>query len=362
MSSGRSRIEEAKALRALKGVTASDAEFEKIRDTLFPVPDPKRDRALVGLSQEDEFAILCRLMGTCTHLARLDQTPFLKTEVIVPDYIASFAPGCSVKGLSAEEVKLTYSCFVEVKSHDKQKYRISERDLKRREEFPHHFGLPLVFAIRFTQYQGQAAWLLLTSKEFRRAERKVDLTQQIRSGIGHVLFDDYMIVAPNDFDVSYVWDSAGSLESIRHERYGALVEVGLFANRTLVPVDESERLLVGAVLESFRPRVVSTKTSGTKTTEILRVSANQGRMLSNLVYACNQLATDEATGKTVYDPVRITSSLDAEKPHLSLLERNHVEYIVEKHFLNRQLYKVGMGGPDEHLSKLRALAKHPLTT
>jgi hypothetical protein len=360
MSSGRSRIEEAKALRALKGVTASDPEFERIRDTLFPAPDPKRDRALVGLSQEDEFAILCRLMGTCTHLARLDQTPFLKTEVIVPDYIASFAPGCSVNAISPQEVKLTYSCFVEVKSDDSQNYRISERDLKRREEFPQHFKLPIVFAIRFTQYQGQAAWLLLTARQFRSFDRKVDLSQ-IGSGIGHVLFDDYALVAPNTFDVAYVWDSSVTTESFRHEKYGALVQLDLFVKNTRVPVDEKDRLFVGAVLENFRPRILSTTTSVTRTTQILRVSANQGRFLSNLVYACNQLTTDE-TGNTVYDPVRITSSLDSERPHLALMGREHVEYIVGKYFLNRRMYKVGVGGPDQQLEKLRALAKHPLTT
>lgn len=361
MTSRRSRMEEAKALRSIRGITGSDEEFEKVRDTLFPQPDPARDRALVGLSQEDEFAILCRLMGTCTHLARLDQTPLVKTTMIVPDYLASFAPGCSVRGMSKQQVNLTYSCFVEVKSDDHQKYRISEKDLRRREEFPHHFGLPVVFAIRFTQFQGQAAWLLLTSREFRSLDRKVDMSR-LTSGIGHVLFDDYMVVAPNAFDVAYIWDTASSAASIRHERHGVLVGIQLFEKDAPVPVEETEGLLVAAVLESFRPRAVSTRTSGTRTTEVLRVTANQGRFLSNLVYACNQLAVDEATGKTVYDPVRITSSLDSDKPHLHLLERDHVEYIIEKHFLNRRLFKLGMGGPDAQLAKLRALAKHPLTT
>ena len=58
----RSKIEQAKALRALKGITTSDAEFQALARTLFPTPDPARDRALEGLSQEDEFAIPCRLM------------------------------------------------------------------------------------------------------------------------------------------------------------------------------------------------------------------------------------------------------------------------------------------------------------
>lgn len=356
-----SRIEQAKALRALKGVTTSDAEFEALARTLFPTPDPARDRALEGLSQEDEFAILCRLMGTCTHLARLDQTPLLEdNERRAPDFLASFAPGCSALGLLSTGVGRSYNCFVEVKSVDKDKFKISERDLTRREEFAHHFNLPLVFAVRFKQFQG-AAWLLVTSRQLRTLNRGVDMLK-LGSGVGHALLDDYILTAPNPFDAAYTWDSTVAEASVLDPKYGALVALELFDNRTRVAVPDNERLFVAAVIETFRPTIASATTTGTRTTQILRVSANQGRFLSFLVYECNQLSRDQTTGKSAYDAVRITSTFDAATPHMTLLTRDHVEYIVQRHFINRRLFKLSVGVPDDQLTLLKSITSRPLRT
>jgi hypothetical protein len=355
----RSRIEQAKALRALKGVTTSDAEFAALARTLFPTPDPERDRALEGLSQEDEFAILCRLMGTCTHLARLDQTPLLEgNERRAPDFLASFAPGCSVLGLSRTGVGRSYSCFVEVKSVDKGRFKLSERDLTRREEFAHHFILPLVFAVRFKQLQG-AAWLLVTSRQLRTLNRGIDMLG-LGSGVGHALMDDYMLVAPNAFDAVYTWDATVAKASVLDPRHGALVALELFDKGTRVGVPDNERLFVAAVIETFRPTIASATTTGSRTTQILRVSANQGRLLTSMIYECNQLSRDQTTGKTAYDAVRITSSFDAATPHMTLFTRDHVEYIVQRHFINRRLYKVSIGVPDDQLTLLKSLTSRPL--
>lgn len=359
MTTSRSRIEQAKALRAIKGITTTDSEFETIRRTLFPTSDPARDRALVGLSHEDEFAILCRVMGTCRFLAPLDQTPLLSgNDAVIPDHLVYFEPGCSVLGLSSEAVRLPYRCFVEVKSDDRTKYRISERDLKRREAFAQAFDLPLVFAVRFTQFVGQAAWLLVTSHQFRSLGRTLALSN-LMQGVGHALLDDYILAAPNPFDIECVWDSSAPVQSLRTDGFGSLVQLHMFDGGTRVAVDDGDALLVGVVLEAFRPVSISTRRQGAQTTELLRVAGDQGRSLSNIVYVANQQATDSG-GQTVYDPARIRASLDAPTPHLSLLARDHVEYIVARYFLNRRLWKLAIGNPKDQLALLKRLSKHPL--
>lgn len=360
MTNSRSRIEQAKALRAIKGITTTDSEFEAVRSTLFPTADPARDRALRGLAQEDEFAILCRVMGTCRHLAPLDQTPLLDaSDSVIPDYLAFFDPGCSVLGLSSEGVRSPFKCFLEVKSDDRNKYRISERDLKRRETFAHDFDLPLVFAVRFTQYSGHAAWLLVTSHQFRALKRTLSLTDLGR-GVSHALLDDYILAAPNPFDVACVWDSSAPVKGIRTDSFGSLVQLDLFDTSTRVPVDPKDAFLVGVVLEAFYPKSISTVSEGTRTTEVLRIAGEQGRALSNIVYIANQLAISEETGGPAYEPTRIKASFDAPTPHLPLITRDHVEYIAATYFLNRRLFKIGIGPPKDQLDMLKQLSKHPL--
>jgi hypothetical protein len=361
MASQRSRMEQAKALRVLKGITTSDSEFEALAKALFPTPDPSRDRALEGLSQEDEFAILCRLMGTCTHIARLDQAPLLeRQDSIVPDYLASFSPGFSSLGLSPKAVGCTYKCFIEVKSDDKKKYKISERDLKRREDFCHHFGQPLVFALRFKQYQG-AAWLLVTSQQFRDFHRTLDMTQMLK-GIGHLLLDDYTIAAPNAFDVVYTWDTNATVGGIRHDKYGVVVQVDLLEKNSRVPVRDLARDFVCLFLEPFLPEILSTSTTGTRTMQLLRIPGNQARSISSLVYFCNRIRSDATTGEAAYDAVRITSSFDSPKPHLTLFTRELIEYVALEFFLKpRRLFKIALGSPEDELARLKGLSKHHRT-
>jgi hypothetical protein len=63
-------IEVAQALRAVRGVPPT-SEFERVRDILIQGRHVDAGRALAGLNEEDEFAVLCRLMGTTTHLVPL---------------------------------------------------------------------------------------------------------------------------------------------------------------------------------------------------------------------------------------------------------------------------------------------------
>jgi hypothetical protein len=355
-------MEQAKALRVLKGITTSDTDFEAVSKILFPTPDPARDRAVEGLSQEDEFAILCRAMKTCTHLARIDQAPLVgQGDSLVPDFLASFSPGCASLALPPKSVGCTYKCFIEVKSDDKKKYKISERDLNRRQEFAHHFGLPLVFALRFKQYQG-AAWLLLTSHQFRACGRTVDMTNQL-NGVGHLLLDDYIIVAPNAVDVVYTWDTDAIKGGVLRPNYGALIRVELFEKGIPIPVRDTARDFVCLFLEPFEQTIVSTRSSGTKTVQVIRIGGNQGRSMSSIVYVCNFIRSDHATGERAYDAVRITSSLDAQKPHMTILDRGVFELVAWEFFLKpKRLFKISFGASEDELARLKAMCAHPLKT
>ena len=55
-------------------------------------------------------------------------------------------------------------------------------------------------------------------------------------------------------------------------------------------------------------------------------------------------------------------SMTAATPYMTLLTRDHVEYIVQRHFINRRLFKLSMGVPDDQLTLLNSITSRPLKT
>src|SRR5689334_14931958 len=98
-----SKMELAKALKSIRDVAPDEETYQKIAAMLLPSDGNEADaveKAIEGLSEEDEFALLCRLMGTCTHLVPLEGRPIIPSDDNRPDFLANFKPGLFFKGLN----------------------------------------------------------------------------------------------------------------------------------------------------------------------------------------------------------------------------------------------------------------------
>lgn len=146
-----SGIEMAKVLREVRAVT-DNQKFEQIHRILGPPDHEHTARAIEGLSQESEFALMSTLMGTAVQMASLDQTPFLPGNHITGDFIASFRPSWASQA---------FPCVVEVKSTKKPRFQLSAGTADRYRAFARGFNLPLLFAIRFMNLKDQAVWTML---------------------------------------------------------------------------------------------------------------------------------------------------------------------------------------------------------
>ena len=118
-----SQIEIAKALRRVKAI-ANSAQYHSVVQTLTGGPVDAIERAVTGLSQEDEFILLCLLMQTSTHLAPLDQTASIAIGNTAPDLLARFQPGFFAEGIPSSRHR-GYRCLVEVKSTSKDVFFMS---------------------------------------------------------------------------------------------------------------------------------------------------------------------------------------------------------------------------------------------
>ena len=336
-----SAIELAKAVSALRGVADNKREFDVLKRTFVPTGQIERvDQILKGLSQEDEFAIFCRVMGTCKSISRIGQSPILDSLEIAPDFLASFRPGVSVDGLDVDEVDVTYNCLVEVKSSSKPKFKISGRDLKARQLFASRFGLPLVFAIRFTSFGEHTLWILFTAKELEARGGKIHCTDLPQS-ISPALFNDYGLHTHPNFRLVHNYDTTAATTTITHAQFGALTHTFIVAsNCDPIEVPTSFAGLVNVLFHSFDLQVERIQQEGRMTGVIYNVG-NQMRLLSDLVYGCNYLACDE-NGDQAFDAGRVIARLDSEsKP--ALFDRRMIEEVVS--WLNRQseiFFKIGI--------------------
>jgi hypothetical protein len=132
-----SKMEIAKRLKGI-GDIAEPSLLDTMIDGFLP-EDQRVDvkRAIGGLSEEDEFALLCRMMKTTTHIVRIDQAPIVVNDTIAPDFLVRFQPGSSLLGLGAEQF-CPYRAFVEVKSTTKDTFKIGSSNLAKRRALLEH--------------------------------------------------------------------------------------------------------------------------------------------------------------------------------------------------------------------------------
>jgi len=352
-----SPIEFAKHVMSLRPLSDSQKEFEDFKKTIVPKDQIRRVNQIIrGLEQEDEFAILCRVMGTCESISKLGQSPIINEIEKGPDFLVSFHPGCTVQGLSKKDIKGKYNCLVEVKSCKKESFKISKNDLKARKKFPARFGLPLVFAIRFTLFEGQCYWILINAKTLERQGHKVKIDQLIGS-LGPVLFDDYSVFTHPNLHLLHYYTEDPNLSGIRHENYGVLIKTYLLLpDLKPIELEENVPVLINAVLNCFKFKTVKTEKDGEVSSVISHIGS-QARFLSDMIYRTNNLPKDRY-GQIVYDPTSIVSRFDSQNEKPTLITREMVEWVIN--YLNSKaimFFLVGIGEPKEQEKVLRALMR-----
>ncbi|WP_342651253.1 hypothetical protein [Pseudomonas sp. REB1044] len=191
-----SDVELAKRVKEIKGVTSKE-NFEVILRKLVPNENIANiNRIINSLSQEDDFATLCKMLECCASITPLNQTPITNADEITPDFQATFHPGSFFSGVSSYESP-PFNCMIEVKSTEKLKFKCSRTDIDRRKRFADRYGMPLIYAIRFTVATNHAFWVLVTADDLYKKNR-IDTSDYV-SSIGHLLFDNYSIMTNSSF-------------------------------------------------------------------------------------------------------------------------------------------------------------------
>lgn len=351
-----SPIELAKTIKSIKGVSATDSGFSEMFESL--VDDDLKDRIkqiIDGTEQEDEFAIFCRLMGTCVAINKIDQTPIIESQLKAPDFIATFSPGSTLKSLTSKDLKIKYRCFIEVKHCHEKVFKISEKDLKNRQSFCQNYGIPLLFAIKFASFSRSGFWLLIDSKYLNKNGRKASFEDFIGSH-SSIIFDDYGVFTWPGLHILNYYTKKTTGHRPQHVIHGELIKTYLMLpDKEPIEIHVDDEVLVNVVLDSFDFIDQQVKNDGDITAVLSNIGA-QSRFLGDIIYRVNNVAAD-ADGAKYFDATRAITTIDSTSQGPLLIRREMVELVFR--ILNKHETLVtfmSVGDSDQNLKRLKRLS------
>lgn len=342
-----SKMEMAKRLKAVKDIAVSTEDYEAIRQIILASDEVKDvEKAIDGLSEEDEFALTCRLMGTATHMVRLEQNPIFKGDFIVPDFLARFQPGCFVGGKTQAD-SAGYRCMIDVKSTNKEKFKIGGSELRRRRNFANEFGLPLLLAVRFLGISQSAWWTIIDCSNEAISSLNVTAMDMMH-GVRHVLWDEYYYMAPPGISFRAVHDATAEGFGWGHHDYGPVQEFQVLYDSSVLKLTGSEAVIIGMFFRGFSLETVSTEKNGSVTVRTM-VPRLKFVAVADMILRFNRIPTD-GMKKSDYNPSRILALMDRNEP-TGLLSRDTLDGIEGWLLAHELLIIISMGDTMDHLAK-----------
>lgn len=322
-----SNVELAKRIKEIKGV-ASKETFESILKQLVSEENVDDiNRIINSLSQEDEFALLCKMLECCSSITPLNQTPIVSEDEITPDFQATFHPASFLSGVSSFESP-PFNCMIEVKSTEKLKFKCSRTDIERRKRFADRYGMPLIYAIRFTAVKSHAFWVLVPADDLFDKNR-VDSSAYVDS-IGHLLFDNYSIMTNSSYTFARRYSTHKDGIGETHPELGGLQSVELISKGGKVYRPTPKDSLVLAMLyDLFASASSYTETYQGESVVYSGFSLMTFLTLMDIVYYLNNIICD-GEGNKYYDPIRAIANMDSATNPTMLIKRSLVEGVVRR--------------------------------
>lgn len=349
MSADVTKIELAKALKAIKAV-ATNEQFEQTKKIFIqPGGEDSVMSAVNGLSEEDEFALLTKLLGTAKHIIGFEQRPLVEGEYIVADYYLTMKPACSTHGKSRDKFP-DYKCVIDVKSTEKDMFKIGGSRLQRLRNFADLLGLPLFFAVRFLRFNNSALWAIVRDD---RSDTFLHVNyDNVVNGLRHVFWDEYCLTPNPHLVIIAKFSKSSTVPSVGHPEYGTQIELTFTENgtKTLFSLQNQDALMTSALMEAYHlDEIKVEKIDEDITLQYLKPTVMTA-FLADLIFKTNRLPIDEF-GRTIYDASKLIVRSDTDA-HDNLMDRQKVEFIARPLIDNHVLF---VGEIKNHLALWKSL-------
>lgn len=339
------KIELAKALKAIKALS-TEQQFDIIKKTYIQDSEEESVMSAVnGLSEEDEFAMLTKLIGTASHIIGLEQRPIIKGDYVVPDFFVNFKMGCLVKGKTAKEFN-SFKCLIEVKSTKKDNFKIGGSKLQKLRNASELIGHPLFFAIRFLKANQHAVWTII---EDDKKNTSINVTyQSIIDGVRNVLWDEYVLTPNPKLLVICKFSKSSKENSVIHAEFGTQIEATFTDGKNTIS-QSKEAFMTCGLLEAYNLQEIKVeKISEDITLQYLKPQLGSV-FLADLIYRMNNLIADEF-GNVAYDASKLLVRSDT-SAHDTLITREIIEILAQPLIRSNLLFIGAIGDMDTQFNK-----------
>ena len=337
-------------MKAIKAVS-TEKQFEQAKKIYIQSGGEDSVMSAVnGLSEEDEFALLTKLLGTANHIIGFEQRPLVEGEYIVADYFLNIKPACSTHGKSRDKFP-DFKCVVDVKSTKKDIFKIGGNKLQRIRNFADLFGLPLFFAVRFLRFSNSALWAIVQDNDRNATFIHVTI-DNIINGFRHVFWDEYCLTPNPGLIIVATFSKSSMVSSVSHPNYGTQIELTFTENenKTLYALHNEEALLTSALMETYNLEEIKVvKVNDDITLQYLKPTLMTA-FLADLIFKTNKLPIDEF-GRIIYDASKLIVRSDT-GAHDNLINRKIVESLTRPLIDSHVLF---VGEIKDHLTLWKSL-------
>lgn len=315
--------------------------------------DPAVERAIEGLKQEDEFALLCRLMGTATHCVHLEQRPVIAGDSLPPDFLSRFLPGYSLLDDGPIPTR-GFRCFVEVKSTVKDHLKIGGSLLARRRRFAKTFGLPLLVAVRFLRFGRNALWVIVADDPSHSSIR-VSYGDWL-TGLRPLLWNDYFFMAAPGLTCVAVFDRDYSGPGVINASYGTQRGLEIRCASEHLAFEGLHAFATMLLMENFELEEVEAQPFGTQTRVTFRPTLSTCS-LADAVYNSNRRVGDNS-GDSGFDASRVLVRADTDDAAKTpLVNRFWIEAVAAPLVKADVLLLIGAGDEKDMREQLQRLSE-----
>lgn len=339
------KMKKAKVLKSVRDSGVPYDDYLKVKKILLSESDNEVaiENAIKGLSEEDEFAMICRLMKTATNLVYLEQSPTIpNNNYITPDFLARFQPSCSAYGFARSDSS-GFKSFVEVKSTTSTSFSIGGAKLNRRRNFADEFGLPLLFAVRFLRFAQNALWIVVEDSNREATSLNVTIDNLV-NGVRHVIWDEYWYMLRPRMYFKSIFDLGYTKNGVQHPEYGTQREFQVIVDDKTISFEESNAVVYSAFFEAFNLKEIESQKKGSITTQILSPQLLLCSMV-DMVYNFNRLPAD-GQQQSIYNASKMVKQPDIEGYDIDFIDK-----IAQSLVLQDILFYTSFGEKETHLKK-----------
>ena len=237
--------------------------------------------------------------------------------------------------------------MIEVKSTQKDVFKIGGSKLKKLRNFSDILGLPLFFAVRFLRANKNALWAIVEDNN-RNVTSLTVCYQDVIDGVRKVIWDEYILTPNPNLIVICEFSKSSKNKSVTHLQYGTQISATFTDGKNTLKQTKDAFITCGFLEAYDLEEIKVEKIDKDITLQYLKPKLFTA-FLSDLIYRINNIIVDES-GTTTYNASKLLVRSDTDA-HDTLVNRRMIEFFAKPLLEKNLIFLGGISNMEDHYNK-----------